>query len=136
MEIEIFETKPEDIPCAKLKLHQLDPTFELIKDFNPESIDEDEKMYCDEKTKADDFNTRMMISEALELPRIWKGIDHLSNFVCGAFDLPKLTKTFYTMQILWHGSKIDESIIDDIARCFAETIDKIFECRMSKLNNV
>lgn len=132
----IFEAEPEDIPCAKLKLHQMDPTFELIKDFNPESINEDEKMYCDEKTRADDFNTKKMISEALELPRLWKGIDHLSNFMCNSFDMTKFTKIFYTMQILWHGNKVNESIIDNIARSFAEIIDKAFECRMSKLNNM
>ena len=132
----IFNTEPDDLDCFKVFLSKLDPTSELVNNFNPESMSNDEKEYCDEKTKADDFNNRMMISEAIGVPKIWKGFDYISNFTCSAFDLMKLRKTFLTMQIIWNGDEIqvNESEIENIAISFADTVDLVFTCRMSKLS--
>ncbi|CAH1734359.1 unnamed protein product [Chironomus riparius] len=132
----VFDTKSDDLPCTKLNLHKLDPTSCLVKSFNPESMSDDEKEYCDEKTKADDFNTRMMISDAIGVPKIWKGIDYVSNFTCGAFDLMNLRKIVFKMQILWNAEEgqTDEAEIEDFAVILADTVDQVFNCRMSKLS--
>lgn len=133
----IYTTSPEDSSCIKLNLRKLNSNLKLVKNFDSESMTDDDKEFCDEKTKFDDFETRMMITDILELPKLWKGIDYVSIFTCGVMDFNKLNEIILTLKLfsISNEKNADESEIESVAQNITKHIDQVYSCRISKLND-
>lgn len=132
----MFRIGLADIHCTKYILQKLNSNLKLIQEFIPESMNEDERKFCEKKSKFEEFMGKFVVSEELEFPRIWNDIDYISNFTCGAASFNKLKEFYFIKEYfgIEEKSKIDDSDVENVATALVRIADNVFNCRMSKIN--
>lgn len=133
----IFRIGLADIPCTKLILQKLNPNLKSIQEFDPESMEEDERKFCEQKSTFEEFMGKFIISEELKFPRLWKDDDYIFNFTCGATSFIELKKLYFIKEYfgIEEESKINDSDVENIAKIMVRIADNVFNCRMNIINN-